>query len=97
VGDLATGGEGADIFNIDVAVAGAGVVQVTDFNPSEDTLELEYTASNDPDTGEPIVPELSVTNLADGTGASIAIDGVIVAEVTGAQNLDPSIISLIAV
>ncbi len=63
---------------------------ISAFNPKSDTLELEYTAA----LGS---PEVSITDFADGTGASVALNGVVVADVTGAQGLDPSVISLIAV
>lgn len=64
--------------------------RISGFNPKTDTLELEYTRA----LGQ---PEISVTDFADGTGASIALNGVVVADVAGAQGLNPASIVLVAV
>ncbi len=67
---------------------GAGVFDfargdlITGFDPAYDILELEYAAA----MGR---PEVTVINFPDGTGASIALNGVVVADVEGAQGLDP--------
>jgi hypothetical protein len=63
---------------------------ITGFVSGSDQIELEYTASLG-------VPNVTVTDFADGTGASIALNGVVVADVAGAQGLDPSTVNLIAV
>ena len=97
VGDVAEGGEGLDIFTIDDAVEGEGFTTITDFTPADDTLQLEYTPTTDPATGDEIPPNITVTNFADGTGASILINGVEVAQVTGAQDLDPADVALMPV
>ncbi|MCO4823690.1 MAG: hypothetical protein KC451_02425, partial [Amylibacter sp.] len=97
VGDVAEGGEGLDTFTIDDAVQGEGVTTITDFTPAEDMLQLEYTPTTDPVTGDEIPPNITVTNFADGTGASISINGVEMAQVTGAQDLDPADVSLVPV
>ncbi|MEM7439218.1 MAG: calcium-binding protein [Pseudomonadota bacterium] len=93
--DQGTGGAGADTFSIDEAVAGSGLATVADFDPAEDVLSLEYTATNDAD-GNPVVPTVTVVDFADGSGAFIELDGVQVASVTGAQGLDPSAVVLAA-
>jgi len=72
------------IFDIDRGETIAG------FDPAQDQLELEYTASLG-------LPEITVTDFPDGTGASIALNGVAVADVPGAQGLNPNSINLIAV
>lgn len=95
--DIAEGGEGADTFTIDETVSGAGISQINDFDPSEDLLELQYLQTTDETTGDPVEPTLVITNFDDGTGAFFEIDGEIVAEVVGAQDLDPSLVSLIPV
>lgn len=64
--------------------------RITGFDPATDTLELEYTRA----LGR---PEITVTDFADGTGASIALNGVVVADVAGAQGLNPASIVLVAV
>jgi hypothetical protein len=63
---------------------------IAGFDPSSDLIELEYTASLG-------VPDVTITDFADGSGASIALNGVVVADVTGAQGLDPNSVNLIAV
>ncbi|NOX72450.1 MAG: hypothetical protein GXP03_02085 [Alphaproteobacteria bacterium] len=63
---------------------------ILSFNASTDILELEYTATLG-------VPAVSVTDFADGTGASIALNGVVVADVAGAQGLDPQSVNLLPV
>lgn len=63
---------------------------VTGFNPATDSLELEYSAA----LGK---PDVTIEDFADGSGASIALNGVVVADVDGAQGLDPASIILTAV
>jgi hypothetical protein len=63
---------------------------ILSFNAQSDVLELEYTASLG-------VPDVSVTDFLDGTGASIALNGVVVADVAGAQGLEPANILLAAI
>jgi hypothetical protein len=63
---------------------------ILSFNAASDVLELEYTASLG-------TPDISVTDFPDGTGASIALNGVVVADVAGAQGLDPQSVMLMPV
>ncbi len=97
IGDEGTGGDGADTFIIDQAVIGEGTSTINDFTAGEDILQIEYDQETDPITGDPVEPTVTVTNFADGTGATILINGVAVAEVTGAQDLDPTDVSLIPI
>ncbi len=60
---------------------------VEGFDPATDTLELEYSAALGP-------PEVTVTDFSDGTGAAVALNGVVVAAVQGAQGLDPAEVAL---
>lgn len=96
-GDQGTGGAGADTFTVDQAVADQGTTEITDFDATEDLLQIEFTTTTDPETGDPVEPALSVINFDDGTGASIVLNGVTVAKVSGAFDLDPALITLIAV
>lgn len=59
------------------------------FDPSRDVLDLEYACALG-------LPDVTVIDFADGTGASIALNGVVVADVTGAQGLDPLMVLLTA-
>lgn len=63
---------------------------VSGFDGATDVLELEYTSALGP-------PDVTVTDFPDGSGASVAMNGVVVADVAGAQGLDPDNIILIAV
>jgi len=75
---------GADEINLDRGAL------IDGFDPASDVLEFEYTAALG-------LPEVSVIDFADGTGASVALDGVVLADVTGAQGLDPGSVILTAV
>lgn len=60
---------------------------IAGFDPRYDVLELEYSRAMG-------TPEVTVINFADGTGASVALNGVVVADIEGAQGLDPALIML---
>ncbi|MEX3017684.1 calcium-binding protein [Gymnodinialimonas hymeniacidonis] len=88
-GDIAQGGTGADTFvSGDHIVDDASAGTVSDFNPSEDRIEVIY----DPDTTPN--PIIEVQDFADGSGADIMLNGQVVLSVTGAQGLDPNVIDL---
>lgn len=99
-GDTATGGEGADSFLVGShletgtgaeGAATAAVGQVTDFDPTQDRIEVLYNPEADPE------PRITVEDFADGTGAHILFDGQVILDVTGGQGLDPAAITLHAV
>jgi len=92
-GDTGIGGNGPDTFTVDQSVLDDAPVLVSDFNPSSDTIEIEYAA---PSPGQ-AAPGVQVVDFADGTGANILLDDTLVASITGAQGLDPGAIQLIAV
>jgi len=87
--DIATGGEGADLFTtgsyIELAELGGSV---TDFEPGRDVIEVMYDPEVTPD------PVITVEDFADGTGAGILFNGQLILSVSGAQGLDPSLIDL---
>lgn len=60
------------------------------FNPETDIIELEYVKALG-------APDVSVSDLADGSGATISLNGVVVADIPGAHGLDPSSIVLVPV
>ena len=64
--------------------------RITGFDPARDVLELEYSAALD-------APEVTITDFPDGTGASVALNGVVVADIEGAQGLSPESVILKAV
>lgn len=79
-GDYGNGGQGADNFTLQDFGAGSPVVQITDFDPSEDQLVVMYDAALHPD------PQLSVT--AGGGAIILMLDGVPVASLTNGATLD---------
>jgi len=57
------------------------------FDPARDVIELEYSGALE-------TPDVSVRDFDDGSGASVSLNGVVVAEVEGAAGLDASSILL---
>ncbi len=62
--------------------------EVSGFDPKTDLIELEYASALG-------MPDVSVSDFADGTGASVALNGVVVADIAGAQGLSASDVVLI--
>ncbi|OAN75208.1 hypothetical protein A8B78_16765 [Jannaschia sp. EhC01] len=88
-GDTAHGGAGADTFTTGSYVENAEVAgHVTDFNPTEDRIEVIFDPQESPD------PTLEVLDFADGSGADIILNGEVILSVAGAQGLDPNMIDL---
>jgi len=72
--DFLTGGEGSDTFVQNFAVSGNDII--TDFNPSEDTIELQgFTNIN---LDEISMTEVDGGRLSDaGSGSSLLVEGVV--------------------
>lgn len=64
--------------------------RIDGFDLRSDILELEYTAALG-------TPEITINDFPDGSGASIALNGVVVADISGAKGLNTNSIRLIAV
>lgn len=81
-GDQLEGGSGEDvlIYGMNDTLTGG--------DAAEDSLTMVYDASAGP------VPVVTVRDFADGTGATILLDDVAVANVTGTQGLDPAEVTL---
>jgi len=73
-GDYGNGGEGADSFTLHDIHADDPPMQITDFNPAEDSLLVLYDASLHPD------PQLSLQPGSNGT--TLLLDGVPLANLT---------------
>lgn len=85
-GDYGNGGQGADSFVLQDFAPGSPVVQITDFDPAEDSLVVLYDAALHPD------PQLT---LGIGGGATILmLDGVAVASLTNGASIDLSAVQL---
>lgn len=83
-GNILTGGSGADLFGVRPTDAG-GIIPptvITDFDITEDSLVLEIPSGLQ---GQ----EITVVRYADGTGASVLLNGNTVVQVTGGQDLTP--------
>lgn len=87
--DVATGGEGRDTFITGSFIEMAELAgHVTDFDPSQDVIEVMFDPNSTPD------PIITVVDLDDGTGANILFNGEVILTVSGAQGLDPAAIEL---
>lgn len=94
-GDQGTGGAGADSFMLyDPGDSGA-VAQVTDYNADDDVIGVIYTPVTDPDTGDPVTPDVTVAASDDGTAGIVSLNGVEIAQITGGQSLTPADIALL--
>ncbi|MFM7655285.1 MAG: calcium-binding protein [Paracoccaceae bacterium] len=94
-GDSATGGTGADRFEMDARWRdGTGVMVITDFRAAEDSLLLMHAQTLAPDTSLPVAPTLTVQTTADGLSSQILLNGSLVAVVEGVPDLDPALITL---
>lgn len=87
--DTGTGGDGADAFVVFESADQTGSATITDFDQSADSLIIDYRAAD-----FAVVPTVTVVDFTDGTGADILMDGVLVAQVTGAQGLSASSVSI---
>ncbi|NEY89268.1 calcium-binding protein [Tabrizicola oligotrophica] len=95
-GDSATGGEGADRFEMDARWHdGNGPFTITDYRAGEDSLVLQYDPQIDPDSSLPLTPELEVQLSEDGLSSLVLLDGAVVAVVEGVTGLTAADISLL--
>ena len=85
-GDFGNGGEGADAFHLLDIGANDLPMQITDFNPQEDSLLVMYDAAMHPD------PQLTMETSASGT--TLLLDGVPLANLQSIAGLDLGSITL---
>ncbi|AMY71413.1 calcium-binding protein [Frigidibacter mobilis] len=79
-GDTGSGGEDADTFVLgDWLMGGDAVAVIADYDPAQDQIVLAYDPAAHP------APEVTVEH--EGTTAHVLIDGIRIAEVTGAASL----------
>lgn len=94
-GDIAFGGEGDDLFTLDLRWAdGTEVAQIQDYSATNDQIEVHYTPRFD-SAGAEIEPELTVATAADGSYSVIQIDGQTIARIEGTETVDASVITLV--
>ncbi len=87
--------KGFDVIIIEQARLNGKPIVIEDFK-DDDSLQINYRPGTDA-KGETVVPQLSVVNFADDTGAYIRLDGKTVVEVPGGQFMSPDNINLVAV
>ena len=76
-GDYATGGAGADRFEVIEPPQFGGVAEISDYDETVDQLVVHYDAETHPD------PVLDLETSADGTHSTILLDGAVIAIVKG--------------
>lgn len=95
-GDLAVGGAGKDVFDLDTRWGdGTGQFVIDDFQRGLDRLELTYTPVYDPTTGAEIAPTLSVALAPGGESSLINLNGATIATVNGVKDLTLSDLQLV--
>ncbi|HHC29884.1 MAG TPA: hypothetical protein ENK80_04905 [Rhodobacterales bacterium] len=93
-GDTATGGEGADTFEVfEIASPDAAAANITDFNASEDSLHVNYYPQTDA-AGDPVDPGLSVTYDSDTDVTSVSIFDSTVATLAGDAGITEADVTL---
>lgn len=85
-GDIANGGEAADVFALQDIHSGDPLAQIMDYDPSQDQLVILYDANLHPD------PLLSIDSH-DGS-CTLLIDGVPLADLAGHSNIDIGTVQL---
>ena len=88
-GDWASGGEDGDLFALGEWIDPATPATITDYDPSIDQIVVVY----DPDSGA--TPEVTIEPSDNAGNAWIAVNGLRLAEVIGAEGLDPLDVLLI--
>ncbi len=93
--DTATGGAGADRFEMDGRWHdGASVFTISDYSAQDDQLVFHYAPASDPDTSALLTPTVEVRLSSDGQSSLVVINGTVVAMVEGVTDLRASDISL---
>lgn len=96
-GDSATGGTGADRFEMDARWHdGTSAFLITDYQKSQDTLVLHYAPETDPNTSATLTPEIVVRLSSDGQSSLVSMNGTVIAIVEGVTNLTADDITLLA-
>lgn len=96
--DVGTGGRGADDFHVSWDVEQGKPAEITDYNPKQDRICVEYTTNHaDADMTEIRPEEQTITTqpMANGAGTAILLNGEAIAHVLGAAHLKASDVQLI--
>ena len=87
-GDYANGGEGSDLYLLEDIRPGDPLTQISGFQAGEDEIVLLYDPVTHPD------PTVTLTSDAGSEDATLLLDGVPVAVITGGAGLNPDQITL---
>lgn len=96
--DVGSGGQGADEFHVSWDVEHGHPAQITDYNPKQDKLFVEFTSNHadaDLTAFKPEDANLTTMPMEDGAGTAILLNGQPIAHVLGATNLKAADIGLI--
>lgn len=96
--DIGTGGKGEDAFHVSWDVEHGHPAQITDYDPAQDKIYVEYTSHHANADMDPIrQSETTVTTqpMKNGAGTAILINGEAIAHVLGATDLHAADIGLI--
>ncbi len=87
-GDAATGGAGADRFEMDARWNdGTGTFTIKDYTAGSDSILLSYAPTFDPNTSLAVPPAVTVQASADGQSSIILLNGTAIATVEGVTDL----------
>lgn len=87
-GDIAAGGGGNDIFQMDTRFGeSTAAYRITDFAADDDRIEILYVPRYSGDSSQEVAPELRVETSPDGESALIRLNGALIAQVDGAAGL----------
>lgn len=96
--DVGTGGRGADSFHLSWDVEAGHPAQITDYNPKQDKICVEYTANHADEAmtqAQPDEQTITTEPMAHGAGMAIMLNGQAIAHVLGATHLNASDVQLI--
>ena len=85
-----TGGDGQDTFGVQNWSGQTGVPLITDYNPEEDVIYVDYSEPLGPDENGVPVGDFQIVVWSDGTGADVMKSGQIIVRVAGGQTLTPA-------
>lgn len=87
--------DSAETFTVyPVTSEGAPGTDISDFNPAEDSLHIQYYGRDDPETGAPLDPQLAVTYDPDSDMTHVRIFGATVATLPGDAGITEADVSL---
>lgn len=89
-GDHGSGGTGADKFSLDAPQPSGALATIGDYVPGEDEIVVLYDAAAHP------APAITVVTQPGSADATLFLDGLPLARVTGGAGMDPALVRLVA-